>query len=50
MTRKVITGKEGISLDEARAIMRKNKIEKLPIISDGNELQGLICILSECTG
>ncbi|GHS89154.1 inosine-5'-monophosphate dehydrogenase [Campylobacterota bacterium] len=40
----LITGKVGTTLDEAGAIMHKNKIEKLPIIDDENYLKGLITI------
>ncbi len=42
MTKNVITGKEGITLDEALEIMQKNKIEKLPIIDENGKLTGLI--------
>ncbi len=40
----LITAKQGISLDEARDIMHKHKIEKLPIIDENNFLKGLITI------
>ncbi|MGC8585584.1 MAG: IMP dehydrogenase [Thermoplasmata archaeon] len=42
MTKNVITGKEGISLDDALEIMQKNKIEKLPIVNSDGKLTGLI--------
>jgi len=40
----LITANKAIPLDEAALIMHKNKIEKLPIIDDDGELQGLITI------
>lgn len=40
----LITGRVGTSLEEAREIMHKHKIEKLPIVSDQGHLQGLITI------
>lgn len=40
----LITADKAIHLDEAALIMHKNKIEKLPIIDDDGELQGLITI------
>ncbi len=40
----LITAKEGISLDEAANVMHENKIEKLPIIDDADQLKGLVTI------
>ncbi len=40
----LITGKVGTSLDEAKQILRRHKIEKLPIVDDGGVLRGLITI------
>ena len=40
----LITGKVGTSLDEAKQILRRHKIEKLPIVDDNNVLRGLITI------
>lgn len=40
----LVTGKEGISLDEALEILKKNKIEKLPLVDDEGYLKGLITI------
>lgn len=40
----LVTAKEGIDLDEAMEILRKNKIEKLPIVDDEGILKGLITI------
>ncbi|WP_099189882.1 IMP dehydrogenase [Tepidibacter mesophilus] len=46
MTKKedLIIAKEGTSLEEAQNILRKNKIEKLPIIDEEGYLKGLITI------
>ncbi|HCC23297.1 TPA: IMP dehydrogenase [Candidatus Falkowbacteria bacterium] len=38
---KLITSKPGIKLEEAKMILKKNRIEKLPLMVDG-ELKGLI--------
>lgn len=40
----LITSKEGISIDEAKEVLRKYKIEKLPLVDDNNTLKGLITI------
>lgn len=40
----LITGKVGITMDEALQEMKKYKIEKLPLIDDDNYLMGLITI------
>ncbi|WP_299547395.1 IMP dehydrogenase [uncultured Helicobacter sp.] len=40
----LITGQVGTSLEEARNIMNKNKIEKLPIVNEKGILKGLITI------
>lgn len=40
----LITAKEGITIDEAKVILMKHKIEKLPIVNDENKLCGLITI------
>ena len=45
MTRKgLITASEGITLEEAKEILHKHKIEKLPIVDKSNNLIGLITI------
>ena len=41
---KLITGLEGTTLDEAKAILQKNRIEKLPIVDKDYKLKGLITI------
>ncbi len=40
----LITAKEGVTLDEAKAILAKSKKEKLPIVDDDFNLKGLITI------
>lgn len=40
----LVTAKEGVSLTEAQEVLRKHKIEKLPIIDDDGILTGLITI------
>ncbi len=40
----LITAKEGISLEEAKAILAKSRKEKLPIVDDDFNLKGLITI------
>lgn len=40
----LVTGKPGISMDEAMDIMKKYKIEKLPLVDDDYKLVGLITI------
>jgi len=45
MTREgLITGPVGTTLDEAKEILRRHKIEKLPIVDDEGRLKGLITI------
>ena len=43
-SRGLITGLEGTTLDEAKAILQKNRIEKLPIVDAHYKLKGLITI------
>ena len=40
----LVTGRIGTTLDEAKAILHANKIEKLPIVDDEGHLRGLITI------
>ena len=42
MTKNVVTAKLGIDLPEAKEILKKNRIEKLPIVDDNNLVKGLI--------
>ena len=40
----LVTSHEGTTLDEAKAILMKHKIEKLPLVDDEGHLRGLITI------
>lgn len=40
----LVVAKEGVSKDEALALLSANKVEKLPIVDDGNKLVGLITV------
>ena len=40
----LVTAREGIDLEEAQSILKKNKIEKLPIVDEEGHLKGLITI------
>jgi IMP dehydrogenase len=40
----LITAKEGITLDEAAEVLKKHKVEKLPIVDDSGKLKGLVTI------
>src|SRR5438132_9061958 len=44
MTRELITCREGISQDEAKELLHKNRIEKLLVVNEAFELKGLITI------
>jgi IMP dehydrogenase len=44
MTRDLVTCREGISQDEAKELLHRNRIEKLLVVDDKYELQGLITI------
>ena len=44
MTRKLITVKDGVSLEAAKELLHKNRIEKLLVIDDAGRLKGLITI------
>ncbi len=41
-TENLITAPEGTTLEQAKEILQKHKIEKLPVVGKGNELIGLI--------
>jgi len=43
-SKNLVTGLEGTTLDEAKAILQKNRIEKLPIVDANFKLKGLITI------
>nr|MDA3907620.1 IMP dehydrogenase [Sulfurimonas sp.] len=40
----LITVRKGTTLDEAESIFRSNKVEKLPVVDEKNQLEGLITI------
>jgi IMP dehydrogenase len=40
----LVTGSVGIGRDDAAALLAKHKVEKLPIVDDGNRLRGLITV------
>jgi IMP dehydrogenase len=42
MTKRLITAREGTTPEEAKEILHKNRIEKLPIVDDNGALKGLI--------
>ncbi len=44
MTKKLITAKPGISVNKAKQILINNKIEKLPLVDEHNNLKGLITL------
>ncbi len=43
-SKKLVTAKEGVTLKEAKAILAKARVEKLPIVDDDFNLKGLITI------
>jgi len=44
MTTKLVTAKEGISLDEAVEVLHRHRIEKLPVVDEKGNLKGLITV------
>ena len=42
MTKDVVTAKPGVTLDEAKEILHKHRVEKLPIVDDLGIIKGLI--------
>jgi len=42
MTKKIITAREGTTLEEAKEVLHANRIEKLPIVDGRGTLKGLI--------
>jgi IMP dehydrogenase len=41
---RLVTVKEGASLDEAKALMHKHRLERVLVVNDGFELRGLITV------
>jgi hypothetical protein len=45
MTReKLVTAKPGVTLDEAKKILHRYRIEKPPVVDERNQLRGLISV------
>jgi IMP dehydrogenase len=44
MTTKLITAREGLSLEHSKELLHKNRIEKLLVVDDAGRLRGLITI------
>ncbi len=44
MTRKMVTAREGVSPEKAKALLHKNRIERLLIVDDDGHLSGLITV------
>lgn len=42
MTTDVVTARPGVSLEEAKQILHKNRIEKLPIVDEQGRIRGLV--------
>ena len=42
MTKDVVTAKPGVDLQQAKEILKNNRIEKLPLVDDNNCVKGLI--------
>ncbi len=42
MTKDIVTAKPGVNLDDAKSILHKHKIEKLPIVDESGLVKGLI--------
>ncbi|MCC6261715.1 MAG: IMP dehydrogenase [Anaerolineales bacterium] len=41
---KLVTARVGISLEEAKAILQKHRIEKLPLVDENGKLKGLLTV------
>ncbi len=44
MTRDLVTAREGVTIDEAKELLHRHRIEKLPVVNAAYELRGLITI------
>ena len=44
MTKKLVTAREGVKIDEAKDLLHRHRIEKLLVVNEAMELRGLITI------
>jgi IMP dehydrogenase len=44
MTKKLVTAREGVTIEEAKDLLHRNRIEKLLVVDEAFELKGLITI------
>jgi IMP dehydrogenase len=44
MTKKLVTAREGVTIDEAKDLLHRHRIEKLLVVNEAQELRGLITI------
>jgi IMP dehydrogenase len=44
MTRKLVTAREGVTQEQAIELLHENRIEKLLVINDANELRGIMTV------
>jgi len=44
MTTKLVTAREGVTIEEAKELLHRHRIEKLPVVNEQFELRGLITI------
>jgi IMP dehydrogenase len=44
MTKKLVTAREGVTIDEAKVLLHRHRIEKLLVVNEAMELKGLITI------
>jgi IMP dehydrogenase len=44
MSRRLITARKGVTMEQARATMVEHQVEKLPVVDDGGALVGLITL------
>jgi len=44
MTRKLVTAREGVTIEAAKELLHRHRIEKLPVVNEAFELRGLITI------
>jgi len=44
MTKKLVTAREGVTIEEAKDLLHRNRIEKLLVVNEAFELRGLVTI------